>query len=166
MCMKNFFKAIDSFLGTCLDYYDYRIRTGKYIADITSYLNLAKEFLFKNGKKISVAIIKSNIFFSFINLIKILGQSLIKISLLKAPVSFLRDTIKILIICYSEIFIVFALTFPTTILLLNWFETSIIVFLIGLIPILLIDIFCVSALYYCIDRQLAGDRVSIWKSFL
>ncbi len=164
--MKKFFKAIDNVLGTYLDYYDYRIRTGKFIDDINYYINTAKEFIFKNGKKIYLVGIKSNTFSSFLNLIINLGKSLAKISILEALVSFFRDTIKILITCYSEIFIVFTLTFPTTILLLNWFETSIITFLIGLIPILLFDIFCVSALYYCIDRQLNGDRVSIWKSFL
>jgi hypothetical protein len=105
-------------------------------------------------------------FFSFVSFLKYLWQSILNVPLLQTIVYFIVSTVRILIISYSEIFLVFALTFPTTILFLNWFETSIVAFLIGLIPILLLDIFCVSALYYCIDRHLAGDRVSIWKSFL
>ncbi|HWY79875.1 MAG TPA: PsbP-related protein [Candidatus Sulfotelmatobacter sp.] len=89
-----------------------------------------------------------------------------KIPLFATVILLLGDMIKILITCYSEIFIVFALTFPTSILLLNWFQTSIITFLIALIPILLLNIFCISSLYYCIDRRETGDPVSIWKSFL
>lgn len=166
MCMKKFFKSIDTFLNTCVDYFDYRIRTGKFIDDIRYYVDIANEFLLKYGKKAYVAMIKSPTFFSFVNFLKFLWEFLLKITLLNTIVTFVVDTVKILITSYSEIFITFAITFPSTILLLNWFETSIITFLVALIPILLIDIFCVSALYYCIDRRLTGDKVSIWKSFL
>jgi hypothetical protein len=166
MCMKKILKSIDSFLNSCVDYYDYRIRTGKFIDDIKYYLAIAQEFIINYGKKTYFAVSKSPVFFVFVNLLKFLWQSILKLPLLETIVAFVIDTITILITSYSEIFIVFAFTFPTTILLLNLFETSIVAFLIALIPILLVDIFCVSALYYCIDRHQAGDRVSIWKSFL
>jgi hypothetical protein len=166
MCMKKLFKQIDDFLNKCVDYFQNRIITGKFVGDIKYYILLCLQVLGFIGKKAFAFAIHSNVFSGLIIVLKTFLQACLKISLVEILVSFIRDTLKIIVICYSEIFIIFSLTFPTTILLLNWFQTSIITFTIGLIPILLLDIFCVSALYYCIDRRLTGDKVSIWKSFL
>lgn len=76
------------------------------------------------------------------------------------------EAIRIIIICYSELFIVFAITFSTTILLLSWFQTSIATFFIALISFMILDTVCFSALFYSIDRRELGDKISIWKSIL
>src|SRR6266576_1873291 len=111
MCMNpivRFFKTIDHGLSTCVDYFDYRIRTGKFIDDIRYYIAIATDFLSEKGKKFYTVLIKSQSFFSLINFLKTLWQTLINIPLIGVILYFIADTIKILILCYSEIFIVFA----------------------------------------------------------
>ena len=168
MCMNpviSFFKKIDTIINTCVDYFDYRIRTGKFIDDIKYNNNLARDFLLQTGKKEYSKAAKSKYLFSLITILKALWQMLMKIQLFAITASFLWDTIRIVISCYGEIFIVFAFTFSTTILLLNWFQSLIVLFFIGLIPIFLLNIYCISALFYFIKHDNEGERISLWHSF-
>jgi len=159
----RFFRAIDDGLTICVDYTANRIFTGKFMGDI-QYINaLVKAYLSEKKKKYYGILLKSPTFFKLVTILKIVWQTFIKIPLFNVLVFFIANTLKILIHCYSEIFIVFALTFPTMILLLNWFQTAVVAFFIGLIPFLLFDLICFSALYYFIKQKAAGEHISYWK---
>ena len=92
-------------------------------------------------------------------------KELMRFSLFAFTVNLLKDAFFIFVRFYSEIFITFAITFPTVILLLNFFENSIIIFLISLVPILLFYSYTMSSLYYCMEHRLQGSHVTLWNSF-
>jgi hypothetical protein len=160
-----FFKKFDATLNACVDYFDYRIRTGKFIDDIKYYNNQAQNLSLETGKKVYYDSKKSNNLYVLIHIFKFFFKILIKIPLLAVSVTFLYEAVTIGISCYAEIFIVFAFTFPLTILLLNLFQSDVIAFLICLIPILFLNIYCVSALYYFLFHKEKKGGISLWQSF-
>jgi hypothetical protein len=164
--ISNFFKEFDAFLTKCVEYIDNRVITGKFIKDIAYLLSLLARALWKKSKKFYIILKKSPQYSIAIKNLDTIFQLLLKIPLFNLLFRLLVETLRIIITCYSEIFIVFALTFPAAIILLNWFQTSIITFCIALIPVIFINIICVAALYYCIERRESGDKISIWKSIL
>ncbi len=148
-----------------MDYFDYRIKTGKFIDDIKFLCNLINNYFTTLGKKLYTDTKDSNIFIALLNLFKTLLNTLMKLPLFALIFSLFKETIRIVISCYAEIFIIFAFTFPLTILLLNLFQTYIIAFFIGLIPILLLNIYCISALFNFIKHKESGEKISLWHSF-
>jgi hypothetical protein len=163
--IAKFFKKIDAVLNACVDYYDYRIRTGKFFEDINNYANVTKNSFKEQGNKEYEQVKKSGLTFVLLSLLRGLWQMFLKIPLLATIVSFIAETIRIVVTCYTEIFFIFAFTFPLTILLLNWFQTAIVAFFIGLIPILLLNIYCISALYLFIKHKEEGEHITLWHSF-
>ena len=161
----NPFKKINNALNVCVDYFDYRIRTGKFIYDIKYYIDLTVNFFTRTGKKIYHYSKKSFILVLIFYLLKRLWEIVMKVKFIALFASLFGDTLRIVVAYYAEVFIVFAFTFPLTILLLNWFQTAVIAFFVGLIPILLINIYCISALYYTIERNENGEKISLWDSF-
>ena len=164
--ISNFFKEFDAFLTKCVEYIDNRVITGKFIKDIAYILVFLTKSAGKKSKKLYGILKKSPMVARFIKFLEPIFQLLLTVPLFNLLFRLLVETLRIIITCYSEIFIAFALTFPTTIILLNWFQTSIITFCIAVIPVIFIDIICVAALYYCIDRRESGDKISIWKGIL
>jgi len=164
--MKATLKSINTFLNTCVDYLDNRILTGKFIGDSIHIFKTSGNFFYKIPKKLFFFITRSTLFAQLTDAFFYFWRLFLKIPLAKTIVSIIIDAIKILITCYSEFFIVFAFTFTSSILLLNFFQTSLVTFFIALIPLLLLDVSFVSALYYCIDRHGAGEHISIWQSLL
>src|SRR6185437_2181237 len=130
----NLFKTFDEFLNSCVDYAGNKIFTGKFILDILSLINIFLYHLVKRWKKLYLALKKSPSFSSIIKALEFFGKLLLKIPLLNVIFICIIEAIKILIISYSELFIAFAITFTTTILLLGWFQTAIITFFIAIIP--------------------------------
>ena len=161
----NVFKKTDGFLNACVDYFDYRIRTGKFIGDIRYYVGLVTTFVKQTWEKEYNKAAKSNLFFALVAIAKTIWQILTAIPFIKILVSFFGEILVIVVTCYAEIFIVFAFTFPLTILLLNLFQTAIVAFFVALIPILLLIIYCVSALFDFIRHRETGERISLWHSF-
>ncbi|HVA96620.1 MAG TPA: PsbP-related protein [Candidatus Acidoferrales bacterium] len=161
----HFFKTIDDFLNVCVDYLDGRVRTGKFVGDIAYIIKNTTRSIYYLMRRLFAPVIRSKPALILLKFLNTFWLTLLKIPLFETLVSMLTVLIKIIVICYSEIFIVFAFTFTTSIILLNFFQTSIATFIITLIPVLLLDIFFVAALFYCIDRRVSGDHISIWHSF-
>lgn len=162
----NFFKAINSTLNMYVDYCDTHVRTGKFIGDINYLLNRRFPlFVSKSLTNIKLDIQKSYALHAIRIALAPVWRTLLRIHLFENLVALFVDMIKIIIIFYTEIFIVFALTFPTSILLLNLFQEAITIFFIALLPILFWNSIVVSALYYCIERRHRGEKISIWQSF-
>lgn len=164
--LSRFFKKFDNFLTTCVDYLGNRIITGKFIKDIFDLLGYFFGHIGKKCKKILVLFKKSSGFDSLSTALRAILRLFRKLAFFNVLFNVISETIKIIIISYSEIFIVFAITFPLTILLLSWFQTAIVTFFIAIIPFMIIDTVCFSALFYSIDRRELGDRISIWESIL
>jgi hypothetical protein len=160
-----FFAKVDAFLNACVDYFDNRILTGKFIYDIKYYVDIVIHFFMQLGKNAYEDTKRTNVFFAMINLFVALWQMLMKIPLLAILFSFIGESVRLVISHYREIFIIFAFTFPLTILLLDLFQTTIVAFFIGLIPITLLNIYCIAALYYCIHHKEEGEYISLWHSF-
>lgn len=165
--MKNiskFFKAIGSFLNHSVEYFDDRVRTGKFVGDIKV---LFHEFVEKTKKFTKLLIgkgVHSKFYIICAGYIKKSWQALMKIHSIEYTVSMFLDACKLFIKYYADIFIVFAISFPSVILLLNFFQNSQIIFFIALIPILLCNLFLVSTLYYVIDKRDNSAKVSLWSA--
>src|SRR6185437_1298186 len=149
----DFFKITDTFINSCVDYFDNRIITGKFIFDIkytfVSTINLfgqIRDDVYSGAKK-------SDFLFAFTAIFNIIWRILMKITIFREAILLFIQAIKIVVTCYAEIFIIFSFTFPLSIVLLNLFQTAIIAFFVGLIPILLLNIYCVSALIYFIMHK-------------
>lgn len=160
-----FFKKLDAWLNACVDYFDYRVRTGKFIDDIKYYNNQVETLSVETGKKVYNDGKKSTTLSIFTSILQSLLKLAIQIPFLATCIIFIAEAITTIIFCYTEIFIVFAFTFPLTILLLNLFQSNVIAFLCCLIPILFLNIYCVSALYYFFYHKDKKEKISLWQSF-
>jgi photosystem II reaction center protein PsbP len=160
------FKKFDEFLTNSVTYFGTRVITGKFIADIFILLSVFIKSSAKRNKKIYITLKKSPTFAFLIESLEWIIRLLLKVPFVNVILILIAEAVKIIIFCYSEIFIVFAITFPLSILLLDWFQTSIVMFCFALIPTVIVDIVCISALFYCIDRREVGDRISIWEGIL
>jgi hypothetical protein len=159
----NIFKSFNDFLNHCVDYVDNRILTGKFIGDIAYQILRFIKFITSVIKQIYTFLNRSKTFSAFITYLIELWNILLKVPIFNMTVQMITDILTIVIACYSEIFIVFTLTFTSSVVLLNWFQSSIILFFIALIPIILLNNFFASALYYSIrDREING-KISFWQ---
>jgi len=162
--ISNFFNGFNTFLNNCVSYVGSRIITGKFIEDIkfliTSFIDFEINVCIKTFKYLSHV----NFLIKFAYVLRSLNYFLLQIPFFSILYFFLIEIIKIIFYCYSELFIIFAITFPASILLLDWFQTSIIFFCIAFIPYILGNIICFSALYYCIYKRESGEKISLWES--
>jgi hypothetical protein len=163
--VKNFFKSIGSFLNNAEDYFDYRVRTGKYIGDIKILLKEFRENTAKITKSLITKGMQSQYYIAFAAYVQRRWERILAVPVLEWTITMSIDGVKILIKYYAEIFIFFAITFPSVILLLNFFQTATSWFFIVLIPILLANLYFISVLYYVIDRREKGEKLSIWSGF-
>lgn len=164
--MKAIIKTINAFLTACVDYSNNRIITGKFLGDSIEFTKSCS-YLFSNAiKQFTITVHRSFLFMQGMKALLFLWHLLLKIPITAVIVTIITDAGKIFISFYSEIFIVFAFTFTSSILLLNFFQASLQIFFSALIPILLLDILFISALYLCIDSRESGTSISIWKSLI
>ncbi len=162
----KFFKAIGDFLTDAEDYVDYRVKTGKFVGDIKDLNQRNKE---NSSKKIASSLrtaYKSPVSQYLLRIFNVVWKELLKIPIFEIFVALGADAFKILVKYYAQVFIVFALTLPSAILLVNFFKNSPQMFFLWFLPILFYNTYCLSGLYYFIDRQEKGEKVSFWKSFL
>ena len=160
----NFFKAIGNFLNACVDYIELRVLTGRFIGDLSSKKAQLNSDLTTKSKAAVTTTIKSKPSRQFNSVFLRVWNIFLKFSLFENFVTLVASAIKLLILFYAEIFLVFAMTLPLVILLLYLFEASIITFFVLLIPVLLLILYSVSALYYCIEKRTAGEKIAIWQS--
>lgn len=157
------FSHFNDFLNHAVDYLDNRIITGKFIVDIFNQIKRYIKFNIFVAKSIYTFLRKFGVFIVLGDLVSDLWNLLMKIPLLHRCAIMIADLTTIIISCYSEIFIVFAITFSSTFLLLDWFQSAIVFFFIALIPVILLNNFFVSALYVSVkNRETIGKR-SFWQ---
>lgn len=162
--IKNFFTGIGNFLTAAEDYMDDRVRTGKFTGDIRFLMGQLIELLHSLIKQ-SIHVIRSSSSYKQAHaVLNDIWQDLLRFKTFAFIAALTGDGIKILVRFYSEIFVTFAITFPTIILLLNFFETSIVLFFIAFLPIILFNTYCVTALYYCMQQRMNGASLSLWDS--
>jgi hypothetical protein len=162
--VKNFFQSIGEFLNKAEDYFDYRVRTGKYIGDIKV---LVKEFRETSAKVIKSLITQgmhSKYYLDFTSWVYKYWVRLLNIPFFEYTVSMLISAVKIAVKYYAEIFIIFAVTFPSAMLLLNFFQSNVAIFFVTLLPILLANLYLVSALYLTFDQREKGIKSSLWSN--
>lgn len=164
--VKKFFTAIGTFLNNAEEYFDNRVRTGKFIGDIKYYSKIGKENTSKVLKSLFIKGIHSPYYVRFTEALKKLWILLMKVQFLEWTFSLALDAVKIFFKYYAEIFITFALTFPTAILLLNLFQSNITAFFIALLPLLIFNVLCLSALYFTINKREEGSQISLWQGFV
>lgn len=164
--MKKFFTSIGNFINNAEEYFDNRVRTGKFVGDIKYYSKIGRDKVIKISKSLFIKGIHSPYYIRFSTEIAKLWMLLMKIQFLEWTVSITVDAFRIVIKYYAEIFISFALTFPTVILLLNFFQTDIDTFFIALLPVLIFNTFILSALYYTIDKREQSEHISLWNGLL
>jgi len=70
----NFFKKIDGFLNACVDYFDYRILTGKFIGDIKYNISLLTNLVAQTWEKEYNTAAKSNLFLLLLPSQKLFGR--------------------------------------------------------------------------------------------
>lgn len=157
------FSSFNDFLNHSVDYLDSRIITGKFIIDIFNQIRRYIKFNIFVTKRIYSFLRKFGVFIVLGSILSALWNLLMKIPLLNRCVTMISDLITIVISCYSEIFIVFAITFSSTFLLLDWFQSAIVLFFIFLIPIILLNNFFASALYYSVKNREANGKISFWQ---
>lgn len=163
--VSNFFKDIGNFLNKSVEYFDERVRTGKFIGDL-KILSKNCNATFSKGLKAGLEIIyKSEPFQHALASLKNFGESLTTVPILGDFLLLFFDTIRFLVRYYTEFFLIFALTFPSAILLLNFFETDTTIFFIALFPVLFFNVYCIAVLYNCIEKKSNGEKISLWKSF-
>jgi hypothetical protein len=67
---------------------------------------------------------------------------------------------------YPELLILFGLLYPSFTLLITLFESSLMQFLIFLLPILLFNTLCVLTVFYYIEKHETGEKITLQKSVL
>lgn len=159
----NVFSRFNDFLNYCVDYLDNRVFTGKFIGDIRYELNRYIKFNIFVAKRIYTFLQRSKIFRSLIIIVIAGWDILMTIPLFNRTVQMIVDMFTIVITNYSEIFIIFTLTFTSSVVLLNWFQSAIILFFVFLIPVILLNNYLVSALYYNINDRDINGRISFWQ---
>lgn len=157
------FSRFNDFLNHSVEYLDNRIITGKFILDLYSLLRRFIKFNIAVDKRIYFFLRKVGFFKVLISIGTVIWNLLMKIPLLNRCVQMITDLINIVISCYSQIFIVFAITFTATFLLLDWFQSAIVLFFIAFIPVILVNNFFVSALYYNIKDCETNGKISFWQ---
>lgn len=160
----NFFNGFNTFLNNSVNYVGSRIFTGKFIGDIKLLISAFIDFEINVFIKIFKYLSHVNFLMKIASILRSLNYFLLQIPFFSIIYFFIVETVKIIFYCYSEIFIIFAITFPASILLLDWFQTSIIFFCIAFIPYVLGNIICFSALYYCIDKREHGEKITLLES--
>lgn len=143
---------------------DYRVRTGKYIGDIQVVTHEVREDSAKKAKTETARLKQSYFYKTIVGVLEKIWSQLLKIPFFEYTVSMFIDAVKIVIKYYAEIFIMFAITFPSAILLLNLFYSAIIQFFIFTPLILLGNLYVVSALYIMIYLREKGEKISFWKA--
>ncbi len=144
---------------------DDRVRTGLFVDDIKRLEKENKEHLSKETKKISAKIEKSSSYQKAMSLLKSFWKILLRIPFFEDGFFLLKDAITIAIKYYAILFITFAFTFPTLVLLMNFFDSNVTVFFFGLLPIILWNIYCLSALYLCIQKREKGEKIQLWPCY-
>lgn len=142
---------------------DYRVRTGKYLGDIKVVSKELREESAKSSKDQLTRFKQSSFYKRVVGTILLGWNQLLKIPFFDYTVSMFVDAVRISKKYFTEIFIIFTLTFPSAILLLNLFYSSIIQFFIFLPVILLGKLYVVSALYRMIYLREKGEKRSLWK---
>lgn len=161
----NFFKDIGNFLNKSVEYFDERVRTGKFIGDLKIIFKDFNSGFKKNATIVIAYIYKSAVFQSILSSIKNFGKSLTRIPLLGDFFALFFDTVGLLVRYYTEFFLIFAVTFPSAILLLNFFETSTPIFFLAFFPVIFFNTYCIATLYYCIEKKSKNEKITLWKSF-
>lgn len=118
----------------------------------------------KTSRSILLKEYHSPSFQHFIGILRACWNKLLTITYFGYAISMIIDAGKLFIKYYAEIFIVYAISFPTVILLLNFFQNAPTIFFVAFLPILLCNLFLLSSLYYVISRSEAGERISLWFS--
>ncbi len=144
---------------------DDRVRTGLFVDDIKELDREGKEKITKESKKISSKIEKSSSFQKFVAILRFIWKLLLKIPFFETFYILVRMMLVIVFKYYAILFITFAFTFPTLVLLMNFFDSNVVYFFIGLLPIVLWNIYCLSALYICIQKREKGERIQLWPCY-
>lgn len=143
---------------------DYRVRTGKYVGDIKVATKELREESVKNSKSQITRLKQSSFYKRSVGVILLTWDKLLTIPFFEYTATMLIDAVRLAVRYGIEIFIVIAITFPSAILLLNVFYTSILQFFIFLPVILLGNLYIVSALYKMIFLREKGEKITFWKA--
>ncbi len=147
------------------EYFDNKIATGRFIQDISYYAQIYSHSLNEknkqNIKKLSQSpSLKKN--YSIIqNILTLLNAIPIFGPVFRILIYFL----KIFLYYYADIFIIFALTFPSSVLLANLYQSSPTSFFALFIPILFVIIYCYAALFLYIHKREDGEKISLFGVF-
>ncbi|MBA3723902.1 MAG: hypothetical protein H0W89_03325 [Candidatus Levybacteria bacterium] len=90
---------------------------------------------------------------------------LMRIPLFSMAFLLMRDNVLLFIRYYGYIFIIFAICFPSIVILLNLWENAHIYFFLTILPILLFISFCTAVLYFVINHHQHGEKISLWNGF-
>jgi hypothetical protein len=162
--ISAFFKSIGNFLNHSEEYFDNRIKTGKFVDDIKFIFRTLSYAVSKVLISLLTKGVHSQYYIDSSLFLKKKWQSVMKLHPFAYTATMFFDACKIFITYYADIFIVFAISFPSVILLLNFFQNSQIAFFIALIPVLFCNVILLSSLYYVIDKRDHSTKVSLWKA--
>lgn len=163
--MIKFFKAIGNFLYACEEYFDFRIRTGKFVGDIKNLSDESKETSEKKSHIYLHRFIKSRFTRALMSIIVPVYQKFLLIPFMREGVDLIIDAAVLIKNHYVAIFIIFSITLPSFIALYYFFNNSPIPFSLWLFPVLLYNLVCFSALYGFINKNAKGEKKTLLSSF-
>lgn len=159
------FSGFNDFLNHSVDYLDNRIITGKFLIDIFHQFRRFVRAIITVIKKLYSLLRRLGVFIVIISIFASLWNNLLKIPLFKKCAGIIFDALSLAVSFYSDIFIVFAITFTSTFLLLDWFQSAIFLFFIALIPVILLNNFFISLVYSRITESETIGKISFWEDF-
>jgi hypothetical protein len=156
--MFKFFRAIDDFFIAIEDYFDYRVKTGKWLGDV-------KGLSEKSGEKqheIAHRTARSRTVRLFILYRSKVWNRLLQIAAIEKASAIVVDGYQIIKRFFIEVVIILLLTLLSSIILFNLFINSPLMFFISFFPSIFINLFLLSALYCQIEERQKNKSATIF----
>jgi hypothetical protein len=157
----NFFKAIDAGLIAIEDYFDYRVKTGKWIGDVKDISQNTNTNSNATLHKLRRGKITRLFFLSLLHV----WNKLVRIAAIEIAAELTIDAIIILRRFFFQIIVFLQISFLSIVILFNLFTNAPIIFFISLFPILFFNSLLLSALYYIIQGDKKEAKPTITYAF-
>jgi hypothetical protein len=155
------FKAWDDFLIRCEDYFDYRVKSGKFIDDIRFFSWLGLFQTSKKSKAAFAAFKKSPGYLAFTAQFNVVWSALMRIEVFENIATVIADGLYLSRTYFTEYFIVLLFGLSGLFILLLQFSNNPLVFFTICIPLLVVQHLFLSSLYVTVDKAEHNQPASL-----